>query len=53
MARKPRPQKHTPGPEPERFKVDLNFEDAAARVVRAKKPRDGWPDSKKKTRKRA
>jgi hypothetical protein len=35
----------TKGPEPERLKVSgfRNWEDAAAKLVRAKKPPGGWP----------
>jgi hypothetical protein len=35
----------TKGPEPERLKISgfRNWEDAAAKLVRAKKPPGGWP----------
>jgi len=31
------------GPQPERLKIDGNWEDAAARLIRKPKPKEGWP----------
>jgi hypothetical protein len=52
MAKKKVTDKTPPGPQPERFKIDLSFEDAADRVVKAKKPKNGWPEAKKRTTKK-
>ncbi len=45
-----------PGPTPDRLKITMNWEDAAEKVVKAKKPAKGWPGSrpaKKKARRKA
>ena len=38
-------ERHAKGPEPERLKISgyAKWEDAAAAVVRARKPPGGWP----------
>lgn len=43
------------GPIPDRLKISMSFEEAAARVVKVPRPKDGWPDSTrpKKRSKRA
>lgn len=38
--------KQRPGPDPERLKVDGDWESAAALLVKAKKPASGWPGPK-------
>jgi len=35
--------KKKPGPEPERVKTDLDWEDAVKRALEKKRPEDGWP----------
>jgi hypothetical protein len=45
--------KTTPGPEAARLKIDMDWEAAAQKVMRAKKPPGGWPGPKKKARKRS
>lgn len=52
-------KKKKTGPEPERLKIDLSWDEATDRVVRAKKPDGGWPKPipksipKRKSRKRS
>lgn len=38
------PAESTPGPEPERLKIDEPFEDAVERALEKKKPKEGWPE---------
>jgi len=41
-------EKPTPGPEPERLKVEGEWEDAAKRAIEKKRPPGGWPKPKPK-----
>ncbi len=42
---KPKPdQPQKPGPDAERLKIDLDWEDAAKKITQKKRPKDGWPD---------
>ena len=34
-----------PGPEPDRLKIDVPFEEGLRRALKKKKPKDGWPES--------
>lgn len=45
-------QKRKPGPEPERVKTDLDWEDAVKKALEKKRPEGGWPkpDSEKADR---
>jgi len=52
MAKTPKKPKGTPGPEPERLKIEGDWEAAASKVVQAKKPAGGWPGAKKKPKSR-
>lgn len=45
------PTKRTPGPEPERLKIGVDFEAATDQIVKVPRPADGWPDAKKKSKK--
>lgn len=36
-------EKSKPGPEPERVKTDLDWEDAVKRALEKKRPEEGWP----------
>ncbi|MEM1213409.1 MAG: hypothetical protein AAGI68_14065 [Planctomycetota bacterium] len=38
------PEKRKPGPEAERLKLDLDWEDAARQMMAKEKPPEGWPD---------
>lgn len=38
------PERKQPGPEPERLKIDGDWEDAIRRALKVKRPPDGWPD---------
>ena len=42
----------TPGPEPDRVKIDLDWEDAIKRALGKKRPPEGWPRPKKKQAKK-
>jgi hypothetical protein len=46
MAKKKAPK--PPGPEPERLKIDGDWEDAAKKALEKKRPADGWPKPTKK-----
>ncbi len=39
----PDPDPKKPGPEPERLKIDGDWEDAVSKALNKKKPADGWP----------
>jgi len=42
---KPKPeQPRKPGPDAERLKFDMDWEDAAKKIVKKKRPKEGWPD---------
>jgi hypothetical protein len=41
-------KKHTPGPDPDRLKLDGNWRDAVRKAVRKRRPKKGWPREKKK-----
>ena len=43
--------KTKPGPEPDRLKIEVSFEAAAARVVKVPRPEGGWPKPPAKKRK--
>ena len=34
-----------PGPEPDRLKIDVPFEEGLRRALKKKKPKEGWPES--------
>ena len=34
-----------PGPEPDRLKIDMPFEEGLRRALKKKKPKEGWPES--------
>jgi hypothetical protein len=36
--------KHKPGPKEERLKLDMDWEEAAGKLVKKKRPEGGWPD---------
>ena len=36
--------KKKPGPEAERLKLDMDFDEAAKKLLRKKRPEGGWPD---------
>ena len=36
-----------PGPDEERLKLDIDWEEAAKKVVKKEKPPEGWPDPDK------
>lgn len=38
------PEEQKPGPEAERLKFDMDWEDAAKKIAGKEKPPDGWPD---------
>ena len=40
--------KPPPGPEPERLKIDEDWEDAVTKVLNKPKPSEGWPDTPKR-----
>lgn len=42
----------TPGPQPDRLKINVPWDVAAGRLVKVKKPAEGWPDAKPKAKKR-
>ena len=33
-----------PGPEPDRLKIDVPFEEGLRRALKKKKPKEGWPE---------
>ncbi|MBI1375490.1 MAG: hypothetical protein GC159_22480 [Phycisphaera sp.] len=35
---------HQPGPDPERLKIDMDFEDAIQKAMNVRRPKEGWPD---------
>ena len=37
--------KKKPGPEAERLKLDMDFDEAAKKLLRKKRPPGGWPDN--------
>jgi hypothetical protein len=43
MARKSAKKKNTPGPAPERLKIEGDWESAVGRSLRVVKPAEGWP----------
>ena len=38
-----KPEQAKPGPDPERLKIDGDWEDAMKRALKVEKPADGWP----------
>jgi hypothetical protein len=44
---------NTRGPKPLRVSLPGGWEDAADRMLRAKKPKGGWPTTKKRRKKKA
>jgi hypothetical protein len=47
-------EKRKPGPEPERVKTDLDWEDAVKKALKKKRPEGGWPkpEDEKSSKKR-
>lgn len=41
------------GPAPDTLKIDIPWEEAAARLVKTKKPAGGWPDARPAAKKKA
>ena len=35
-----------PGPEPDRLKIDVAFEEGLRRALKKKRPKEGWPEPK-------
>jgi hypothetical protein len=48
--RKSTVQPSKPGPEPERLKIEGDWEEAVKRTLAKKRPPDGWPRPGKKKR---
>jgi len=42
--------KRTPGPEPDRLKIEADWEEAMKRALAKPRPPEGWPGLKKKGR---
>ena len=40
------PDEFKPGPDPERLKVEGDWEEAMGKALKKKKPAEGWPKSK-------
>ena len=40
-----------PGPEPDKVKIETDFESAINKALKKKKPKDGWPEPPKKPKK--
>ena len=38
------------GPKPERVKLESDWETAVASVLKLKRPKEGWPDDKRKAK---
>ena len=45
-------KKHKTGPKPERIKLDGNWRDAMEKVLKKKRPAEGWPEPEKKGKKK-
>lgn len=43
MSKDRKPDKPKRGPEAERLKFDVDWEDAAKRIVQKERPAEGWP----------
>jgi len=41
--KKKNPDNSDPGPEPERLKIEGNWEAAAGKAIKKKRPEGGWP----------
>jgi hypothetical protein len=41
-------KKKKPGPKPNHLQIDGNWENAVKKAVKKEKPKDGWPEGKKK-----
>ena len=47
-AKKPKkPARQKPGPEEERVKIDIPWEDAVKKSLGKKKPKEGWPEEER------
>lgn len=49
--RKPQSDQSKPGPEPERVKIEGDWEEAVSKALKKQKPDEGWPEPPKSDKK--